>query len=172
MRSLILFRHGKSDWDAPFTADHERPLAPRGREAARHMGRLLRQTGQLPDLAVSSSAVRARDTLHIAVRAGHWPCPVRVDEALYETSPGATLDWLRRLEGDPQCLLLTGHEPTWSALAGLLIGGGSLRVPTATLLRIDFETEQWSGISAGDGELRWLLPPKLACRLGASSRGS
>ena len=34
MRSLILFRHGKSDWDAPYSSDHERPLAGRGKEAA------------------------------------------------------------------------------------------------------------------------------------------
>ena len=72
MRSLILFRHGKSDWDAPFASDHERPLTNRGKEAARLMGRFLQQTGQIPDLAVSSSAQRARDTQQLAARAGHW----------------------------------------------------------------------------------------------------
>jgi phosphohistidine phosphatase len=57
MRSLILFRHGKSDWDAPYGSDHERPLAHRGKEAAICMGRMLSQAGQAPDLAVSSSAL-------------------------------------------------------------------------------------------------------------------
>ncbi len=164
MRSLILFRHGKSDWDAPFTADHERPLAERGREAARCMGKLLSQAKQLPDLAVSSSAVRAQDTLHLASRAGRWNCPIRIDESLYETSANAMLGWLNALDENPERLLLTGHEPTWSDLAGRLIGRAVMKVPTAAMLRVDFETEDWSKLAFGSGELRWLLPPRVFCK--------
>ncbi len=161
MRSLILFRHGKSDWDASFTADHERPLAERGREAARCMGRWLTQVKQLPDLAVSSSAVRARDTLHLAARAGRWTCPIKIDSALYDTSPNAIMGWLNARKDNPERLLLTGHEPTWSALAGRLIGRAVLKLPTGAMLRIDFDSDDWQTLSFGSGELRWLLPPKL-----------
>ena len=164
MRSLILFRHGKSDWEAPFANDHERPLAGRGKDAARCMGRLLSQTRQVPDLAVSSSALRARDTLHLAARAGHWKCPIRIESSLYESSPSAVLGWVKNLEENPECLLLTGHEPTWSELAGRLIGKAVVRVPTAAMLRIDFEAETWQHLEFGSGELRWLLPPKVVCR--------
>lgn len=171
MRSLILFRHGKSDWDAAYATDHERPLANRGREAARCMGRLLRITEQIPALAVSSSAVRARDTLNLAAAAGHWNCPVHIDGALYEATPEAVLVWLRGLKENPESLLLTGHEPTWSALADLLLGSAALRVPTGTMLRIDCAIARWSEIEAGSGELRWLLPPKVICRLAGRARG-
>lgn len=165
MRSLILFRHGKSDWDATYANDHERPLASRGIEAARLMGRFLQQTHQVPDLAVSSSALRARDTLHLAARAGHWQTAMRIDSALYESSPGQVVQWVRALDDDPECLLLTGHEPTWSDLAGQLIGHAVLKVPTAAMLRIDFAIAAWRSIDVGSGELRWLLPPKLIARL-------
>ena len=164
MRSLILFRHGKSDWDAPFTADHERPLADRGHEAARCMGKMLAQTKQMPDMAVSSSAVRARETLKLAARAGHWNCAIRIDAALYNTSPNAMLMWLTALKENPERLLLTGHEPTWSDLAGRLVGRAVMKVPTAAMLRIDFEIEDWRKLSFGSGELRWLLPPKMFCK--------
>lgn len=165
MLSLILFRHAKSDWDAQYATDHERPLANRGKEAARAMGRMLSRTQQIPELAVSSSALRARDTLHLASRAGHWRCPMRIESALYEGSPSSVLGWIKGLEEGPQCLLLTGHEPTWSELAGRLIGKGTIRVPTAAMLRIDFQIEAWQQIEFGSGELRWLLPPKLVCKL-------
>ena len=165
MLSLILFRHGKSDWDAPFASDHERPIAARGRAAARCMGRFLAQTDQVPELAISSSAVRARETLKLAVEAGGWDCPVRIDSTLYETTPRAVLNWLQALEEPPAGLLLTGHEPTWSELAGRLIGTARLRVPTGAMLRIDFEQELWSQVNFEQGELRWLMPPKVACRL-------
>lgn len=164
MRSLILFRHGKSDWDANFASDHERPLANRGKEAAICMGRMLSETGQIPQLALSSSALRARATLQLAVRAGRWPCPIRIENGLYDGSSDSILNCIRALEDNPECLLLTGHEPTWSELAGRLIGEGAIRVPTATMLKIDFQIESWRQIRFGGGQLKWLTPPKLVCQ--------
>jgi phosphohistidine phosphatase len=35
MRRLLLLRHAKSSWDEPALADHDRPLAPRGRRASK-----------------------------------------------------------------------------------------------------------------------------------------
>jgi phosphohistidine phosphatase len=163
MRSLILFRHGKSDWDAPYASDHERPLAHRGKEAAICMGRMLSQAGQAPDLAVSSSALRARATLQLAVRAGRWHCPIRIEDALYGCSSNSILNWIRVLDENPARLLLTGHEPTWSELAGGLIGDANVRIPTATMLRIDFGMQSWGNIDYGRGQLKWLMPPKLVC---------
>lgn len=165
MRSLILFRHGKSDWDAPFANDHERPLSGRGREAARLMGRFLNHTHQVPDLAVSSSALRARDTMHLAARAGSWRSTLRIDSALYATSPAAMLRWLGTLDDATTTVLLTGHEPTWSDLASQLIGHAVVRMPTGSMLRVDFDRESWSVVERGGGELRWLLPPKLLSKL-------
>ena len=165
MRSLILFRHGKSDWEAAYATDHDRPLADRGREAARCMGRLLRQTRQVPELAVASSAVRARDTLQLAAQAGRWHCPMRIEGVLYERPAEEILDWLRRLDTNPESLLLTGHEPTWSELAGRLIGQAWLRIPTGAMLRIDFAVDSWQAVEFGSGELRWMIPPKLIQRL-------
>lgn len=164
MPSLILFRHGKSDWDASFASDHERPLATRGKDAARCMGKMLARTGQIPDLAVSSSALRARSTLQLAARAGHWHCTMSIESALYDTTAGAVLSWLKSLDGAPNRILLVGHEPTWSDFAGRLVGKAILRVPTATMLRIDFEIENWQQLAFGQGELRWLMPPKFVCK--------
>lgn len=165
MRSLILFRHGKSDWDAPYGIDHDRPVAARGRRAARCMGQLLARLDQLPDLAVSSTALRARDTLQLAANAGRWQCELRTDERLYEATADAMLGWLQGIADNPETLLLTGHEPTWSTFAGRLIGDAAIRVPTAAMLRIDFETDDWRQVQFGGGQLRWLLPPKTVCRL-------
>ncbi|WP_078120134.1 SixA phosphatase family protein [Thiosocius teredinicola] len=165
MLSLILFRHGKSDWDANYASDHERPLAPRGKDAARVMGRALAAMGQIPDLAISSSALRARDTLQLAARAGRWRCPMRIESTLYENTPHDIIEWIAALDETPETLLLTGHEPTWSALAAKLIGGGLIRVPTGSMLRIDFDIEAWKQIGKEKGELRWLLPPKTIGRI-------
>jgi len=70
MKTVLLFRHGKSDWYADYDWDHNRPLAKRGRKAARAMGRWLAETGPLPESIVSSSAKRAQQTLKRARKAG------------------------------------------------------------------------------------------------------
>ena len=61
--------------------------------------------------------------------------------------------------------VLWGHEPTWSQLASQLIGGGNIRVPTGTILRIDLDIGSWREIDNAHGQLRWIMPPKLVGRL-------
>ena len=66
MKTLLLMRHAKSDWDADYGLDHDRPLNDRGLRSARLMGRVLADEGLVPELVISSTAVREADG-----RAGH-----------------------------------------------------------------------------------------------------
>jgi phosphohistidine phosphatase len=160
MKSLLFFRHGKSDWDAPFSHDHERPLAKRGRKAARVMGRFISSSGQEPDSIVTSTAVRARDTVNLASKAGSWSAPIRETRELYGASPRTILEVVHEESDSVDRLLLAGHEPTWSHTISLLIGGGNIRFPTAAMARIDFDVSSWRQVDFGSGELQWLIPPK------------
>ncbi len=171
MRTLILFRHGKSDWGAEYGSDHERPLAGRGVRAAKVMGQFLRLAQQLPDSVVTSSAVRARDAVELATDAGLWGAPVRVTRRLYEATPVAVIEELRAESDETRTLLIAGHEPTWSALLADLIGGGDARVPTAAMARIDLDVLSWSETAPGVGQLVWLVPPKLFTRGGFDFAG-
>lgn len=160
-KRLILFRHGKSDWETNAATDHARPLAKRGIKAARTMGTVLATAGQLPQQVVTSSAVRARTTVELAAIAGQWQCPVRVTDDLYEASCEQVLDVIHQIPEAIGTLLLAGHEPTWSQLTARLVGGGLVRVPTAAMVRIDFEAGGWSQVTWGSGQLIWLLQPKF-----------
>ncbi len=160
MKTVILFRHGKSDWGASYGSDHERPLAKRGRKAADRMGRFLSEMGEVPELAVSSTAVRARDTLDRAIRAGGWSCRVELLDDLYLPSPYTLLSVLQQQVEPLSSVMLVGHEPAWSETISLLVGGGDYRFPTAAMARIDVAIESWDEIDVGLGELRWLVTPK------------
>jgi len=160
-RTLILFRHAKSDWDSDTGVDHDRPLAKRGVKAAKAMGRLLAEVGHLPELAISSTALRARTTLELAAQAGKWECPTRLDERLYESNPAAMLRFIQGLDPGFQSVMLVGHEPTWSELTALLSGGGAVRFPTGAMVRIDFDSDSWRAIGPGTGELVWFIPPRF-----------
>ncbi len=160
MKTVILFRHAKSDWNAPSGADHDRPLAERGRRAADQMGRFLAARGEVPELAISSTALRARDTLERAVRAGEWECRVELLGDLYLPSPYRLLHVLGQQPEPVSSVMLVGHQPAWSEALSLLVGGGEFRFPTAAMARVDVEVSRWDEIDLGLGELSWLVTPK------------
>ncbi len=159
MPLLVLFRHGKSDWDAEYASDHERPLAKRGKRAAAAMGAWLTAADRVPDRAATSSARRARETLRIAAEAGAWRCPIESRDDLYGVSPAAVLAILRSEPDSTATLVLVGHEPTWSELASQLLGGGSIGMPTAAMAGIDLES--WPAVEPGAGRLLWLQHPRM-----------
>jgi phosphohistidine phosphatase len=161
MKHLYLLRHAKSDWGSGFSSDHERPLAPRGEEAARSVGRFLAALGRVPDEVVSSTAVRARTTAELAKEEGRWEAEIETTEEFYGAHPA---DLLTRVQGSSDSadwLLIVGHEPTWSETVGLLIGRADIRMVTAALARVDFSVESWQNVEFGGGELVWLVTPKL-----------
>jgi len=164
MKTIFLLRHAKSDWDAAYDSDHERPLNERGRKAAALIGTYVASLGQIPDRVISSSAVRARETIELAVTEGGWTCPIETTPELYETSPDRVLELIRRQSDSFSSLLLVGHQPTWSLLLDGLVGGAEVRMPTAALARIDVPVERWSEVDYGSGKLGRHVTPKQILR--------
>ena len=164
MFQLILLRHAKAEPDGGNEGDHGRRLTDRGRRNAGLMGRFLERAEQLPDLAVSSTAARARQTAELAIEAAGSEVELRETRVLYSSSVERTLGVLREIEDDYETVLLVGHEPTWSELASALTGGGRLRLPTAGLVLLDLEIDSWSEIAPGAATLRGLVTPALLAR--------
>lgn len=159
MKTILLLRHGKSDWEADFASDHERPLAERGEKGARKMGRFLTTSRSVPDRAITSSATRTRQTLATAAEAGGWTGPARVTDALYEADAETVLREIQSEPDDIDTVVVVGHEPWSSRLVGLLTGGGRVEMKTASVARIDVEVEAWADVQPGRGTLAFLLPP-------------
>jgi phosphohistidine phosphatase len=173
MPGLILFRHGKSDWDADYPGgDAARPLARRGQKAAKRMGKFLARAGQVPDAAITSPAVRAEDTLRLAMEGGGWSCPLRIAASLYD---GGVSGLLAEVRGEPattDVLLAVGHEPTWSEAVSAFMGGGEVDLPTAAMARIDFDVDGWDAVSPGTGVLGWIVVPRLLAGSGERRQSS
>ncbi|MGF1617048.1 MAG: histidine phosphatase family protein [Acidimicrobiia bacterium] len=160
MLQLVLMRHGKSDWDVSYGADHERPLAERGVRSARLMGRLLTDAGQSPDLVVASTAVRAHRTALLAAESGGWDCDVVTDRSIYGGSPRSVLDVVRRVAGPHRRVLVVGHEPTWSNLVYELVGA-RVEMKTASVAGVGLLIDEWSSLPEATGWLDFLIHPKM-----------
>jgi phosphohistidine phosphatase len=159
-KSILLLRHGKSDWDAGVAADHERPLAPRGEAAARRVGAWLSERGAVPQLVLTSDAVRARTTVEIAAQAGAWDCEIRLRPDFYGGGPEALVQALVGLDESVHSVLLAGHQPTWGLAVARLAGGGQVHFPTAALACLGY-VGAWRNLAPGRCELAWLVTPKL-----------
>jgi phosphohistidine phosphatase len=138
-RRLVVLRHAKSAW--PDVADHERPLAPRGRRDAPAVGRWLRDRGYLPDQVICSTALRTRQTWEWAAPALLAAPPVTYDERVYDASVADLLTVIREVPASVATLLLIGHNPGMQGLTLALAGGGlenallqvELKFPTAAI---------------------------------------
>ncbi len=159
-KTLLLLRHAKSDWNATYGQDHDRPLNSRGQRAADAMGRWLAELGPLPDLILCSTAVRARSTCIIASEAGAWQAEIQYERGLYYATPKDLIHYLQEVPDPIQTVMLVGHQPTWSMTAALLSNHPVNTFPTASMARIDFSVENWERSAPGTGKLIWHQFPK------------
>ncbi|HEU5112595.1 MAG TPA: histidine phosphatase family protein [Acidimicrobiia bacterium] len=158
MKTLLLMRHAKSDWDADYGSDHDRPLNDRGQRSARLMGRVLADEDLVPDLIISSTAVRARRTAELAIEAGAWDAELVLDRSLYDEGPRGVLE-SGASAPDVNRVMLVGHQPTWSMLVSALTGERA-DLKTATVAVIELDLDSWAGLPGASGNLTRVLGPK------------
>jgi phosphohistidine phosphatase len=159
MKHLLLLRHAKSSWDDDGLPDIERPLTPRGDRDARRIGKALGRRDPLPDLVLSSTARRARQTVAVVLRAAHLSLEPQFTPALYAASSDEILHLVRALPGACACALLVGHNPGFEELLGRLTGTAE-PMPTAALACISLDNVYWRDVADGKGQLTDLLIPK------------
>jgi phosphohistidine phosphatase len=160
-RVLHIARHAKSSWEDHDLPDHDRPLAARGRKAAKRMAKHLRDEGISPSLVLCSSARRTRETLERVEPGGD----VRVERELYGASASELLERLRRVPDETQSVMLIGHNPAVQELALELAADGDRladverKFPTCALATLSVRG-RWSELEAGAAELVAFVRPK------------
>lgn len=150
MHSLLLLRHAKSSWKNPALDDHDRPLNKRGKRDAPRIGALIAEQKLLPDLVLCSSARRARDTGFATLHAAGYDGETRILRSLYMADPEGIAETLRRLEGEPERVLVIGHNPGLEELIEGL-AGDTIELPTAGLVRVDIDVKHWGEVQLGRG---------------------
>lgn len=171
MLRLMLLRHAKAAWPKN-VADKDRPLAPRGREAAPRMGAYLVQENLLPDLTLCSPAARTRETWALAGGALAAALPgdsfnVQYEPRIYDASV-EDLMYVIQNDHKARTLLLIGHNPGLEELALSLISHGdryayarlSQKYPTGGLAVIDFDVASWPEITPRSGRLDRFVTPR------------
>ena len=160
MKLLSILRHAKSSWKDSSLEDHDRPLNKRGTRDAPRMGDLIREQGLVPDVILSSTARRARDTALAVATAAGFPEEVRLTRSLYGASPDTCLDVLRDLPDSIGHAMIVGHNPLLEDLVSMLTDE-YVALPTATVACIDLPLVSWQQVGAdGCGRVRFVFRGK------------
>lgn len=149
MKTLYLLRHAKAVPESSL-GDARRPLAKRGRKAAKAMGDFLGKLEPGPELVLCSAASRTRETLELVLPSLDSPPTVSYEDGLYLAEASELLERLRKLPKNSQCVLLVGHNPGLHELgARLAADPGRLAegFPTAALAALQIQGS-WA-------ELQW-----------------
>ena len=146
MKTLLILRHAKSSWKHPELADHERPLNKRGQHDAPKIGSLLVDRELLPQLILSSTSIRTRQTAEALIQTSGFSGKVEFLDSLYMAEPPAYLKALRALPDDLERVLVIGHNPGLEGLVQLL-GGQIVALPTAALAHIVLPIQSWSSLT-------------------------
>ena len=155
----MLLRHAKSDWKADYGPDRERPLNKRGVRSARAVGRFVAHYGLVPDLVLTSPAVRAATTADLAAEAGSWTSEIVTVPDLYGAAPNGVLGLVRGINGADR-VMVVGHEPTMSGFIGRMTDS-HLRVPTGALASLRLFYSRWADSGWGTAEVELYIRPRL-----------
>ncbi|WP_297335483.1 histidine phosphatase family protein [Algoriphagus sp.] len=159
MKKIILIRHAKSAWNQPSLVDHDRPLAPRGLNAAPEMGKRLAKKGIHPDRIITSTAERARSTAQfIAAELNATENSIWLVKELYHATAQTLISTLKNLPESVQTVILVGHNPGMNELVYHL-GGRIENLPTAGVFAVK-STAQWKDFNPKQVDFWFLDFPK------------
>jgi phosphohistidine phosphatase len=162
---LLLLRHAEAEPDA--ANDETRALTAKGSKQAESIGKFCLEHDLIPEMILSSPLRRAEETARLVAKGINLPKLVRIEGFLRAgMNPERALSGLREVlislmkrekYSENASIMLVGHEPDFSRLAGALIGGRSESVHfrKATLMGVTLQE-----LKPGGGTIEFLIPVK------------
>lgn len=167
MHQLILMRHAKAERARDDQADHDRSLSPAGRDAALRMRARLRALAIEPDVVLTSSARRTRETLDCVAFWDERP-NIETLDTLYMASAARMIETLRGLRETMRSVMVIGHNPGLHELALVLAAGAPAESEARRALEAGYPTARltdfliltpWHDLRAQGARLQRVIDP-------------
>ena len=150
MKTLLMLRHARSILKSQNLSDHARPLDELAKQDALDMGKLLRNKDLIPDLIISSTALRAKTTAELVAKGGSYQGEIVLEQSLYQAKSKDYLKIIQGLSEKYTCVLLVGHNPTLEETIGLLAGSSGVKMTPCALAPLNISTEKWPDFKVND----------------------
>lgn len=160
MKTLLLMRHAKSSWKERPLTEKDRPLSKRGIKNATQMGSVFLENELIPQLVLSSSVKRARQTAEVVLTACNYRGEVIFLDKLFLAESKVIVDALRLLPDAVERVLVVGHNPGMESMLQILTRQ-IIPLPTAAVAHISLNTDTWKSLGYEHfAELVQLWEPK------------
>ena len=144
---LGIIRHGKSTKDFSSVDDLDRPLKEVGIIKSIDIAEKIKEQNFIPDLIVSSPAIRALHTAMITARVFGYPYQkILIDPVIYGDSEGEIVQFIKNTSDTINNLFIFGHNPVLTSLANLYLSQHT-DLPTSGAIILQFNISKWSEIS-------------------------
>lgn len=154
MKILYLVRHAKAISQGSGVNDFKRSLTKQGRNDAKAMSQRLLKKGIVLDFLISSPADRTLETAHIFAKRFDYPNhKILLKDEIYDEDAVLIKEVLKNLDDRFSTVMLFGHEPALSQLAGLFLQDTELEIRTTGVVGISLDISHWQNIAETTGNL-------------------
>jgi len=162
LKYLYIIRHAKSCWEDPSLGDFDRPLNTRGNKDALLMADIMKKEEKIPDLIISSTAVRAFRTAKVFAEAFRMdPESIQLEASLYEASLEDVFGVLKAIPNSVDNVYLFGHNPSLTYFVNHFGEKPLDNLPTTGVMKILFTGNDWGYFDAKNASNSRFLYPKL-----------
>ena len=146
-RYLYLLRHAQSADKQIGQTDKERTLTPVGLAEARAVGIFFKEKSIIPELIITSSALRAKTTSQIVAEILNYDLEkIVVAHDLYEATVSTFFQLLSQVDHHVNSVLIVGHNPVITLFADHIIDQQNSFRP-AEVLVLKSSAESWNDIN-------------------------
>ncbi len=161
MKTLILIRHAKANYDDPMLDDADWPLSRRGCRDAKKAAKRFARTDYAPDLLVASPSRCTRETAEFFVQKLTLPEEsVRFDAHIHEADLAELLRLVHELDDQYNTVMLVGHNPGITDLFHHLLDSNIHHLPNSSISVIELPSEGWRDMACNTGRLEQFICPK------------
>lgn len=158
MKKIMIMRHGKSDWSDGSIRDFDRPLNKRGKLAASVMGKEIKRINLVPDLILSSPALRAKMTAELFVENSGFNNKIIWNKSFYFGYTEEIIQAIKDVDEKYENIMIFGHNPTWSYITERL-SGEYCSMKTADLAVLEYN-DKWKDLKNNSCKLVNYISPK------------
>ena len=154
MKNIYILRHAKAVFAHNYDQDFERELSDTGKQEAALMASKILKNNITFDAIISSPAMRTKQTAEIVASNCSMPfAKIVYIEKLYQAMASDFMQVINQIDNQFSSVLLVGHNPSVSDAAILLSLSEIDHLPTAGMLHISFNNNNWQSITPQSGIL-------------------
>ncbi|MBQ3656901.1 MAG: histidine phosphatase family protein [Bacteroidales bacterium] len=157
MKRIYLLRHAKASWNDDVD-DKDRIISYIGVNEAKKVAAEIVKKEIKFDKIISSPAKRAYQTADIIKNKIGFIGEIVLEESFYFDYQREILNFIQNIDNKVDSVLLVGHNPTWSKLAGDF-SDERVYLDTANLAALNADINDWNEAVYGIFNLDYVISP-------------